>query len=79
MLDVLTVAELIDSGDYDRIVRRRRSSYRRRRDRLVEVVSEHAPGSTIVVGYSRPPEHALTGALARLTAALTDQRTPSVR
>ncbi len=47
VLDVLTVAELIDSGDYDRIVRRRRSSYRRRRDRLVEVVSEHAPGSTI--------------------------------
>ncbi|GAA3615445.1 MocR-like pyridoxine biosynthesis transcription factor PdxR [Microlunatus ginsengisoli] len=124
VLDQLTVAELIRSGDYDRIVRRMRLTYRRRRDRLVSVLAEQAPDTRVsgiaaglhalvelparltedgvvaaaaarglaleglrtfagldpvdrtmppalVVGYSRPADHAYTGALARLVAALS--------
>ncbi len=119
-LDQLTLAQLIDSGTYDRHVRRSRLAYRRRRDRLVSALShqvpplratgiaaglhalvelppsrtegaivanaarhglalaglgsyttttDHAPA--LVVGYGTPPEHAFTGALARLAAVLT--------
>ncbi|RKE20522.1 PLP-dependent aminotransferase family protein [Streptomyces sp. TLI_171] len=39
----LTLAELIDSGGYDRHVRRSRHLLRRRRDRLVQVLAERAP------------------------------------
>ncbi|KDN84456.1 GntR family transcriptional regulator [Kitasatospora cheerisanensis KCTC 2395] len=42
-LEQLTLAELIDSGGYDRHVRRSRQLLRRRRDRLVEVLAERAP------------------------------------
>ena len=41
-LDQLTAAELITSGHFDRHVRRARLAYRRRRDRLVGVLSRHA-------------------------------------
>ncbi len=120
VVDQLALAELMQSGEYDRVVRRARSAYRRRRDRLVEVLARHSPAATVtgiaaglhalvelppgvteidavraaatrglridalgdyatdrhdgspslVVGYSRPPEHAYTGALARLAATL---------
>jgi GntR family transcriptional regulator/MocR family aminotransferase len=120
VLDQLTVARLIVDGGYDRIVRRRRLGYRRRRDRLVQELGARAPGARIsgiaaglhallelprgtteaqvvaaaagrglrldglgtfaaaghddrpavVVGYSRPPDHAFTTALARLVAAV---------
>ncbi len=127
-IDQLTLAELIRSGDYDRHVRRSRSVYRRRRDRLTaslrrrapeagvsgiaaglhalvelppgrtedEVVaaaaerglavlglsgfaqaksaSGHAPA--LVVGYAKPPEHAFTGAVARLAATLGGAPSP---
>ncbi|MFJ8474046.1 PLP-dependent aminotransferase family protein [Kitasatospora sp. NPDC094011] len=43
VLDQLTLAELITSGTYDRHVRRCRLHYRRRRDRLVAALAEHAP------------------------------------
>ncbi|MEV7020875.1 PLP-dependent aminotransferase family protein [Kitasatospora sp. NPDC093558] len=43
VLDQLTLAELIVSGTYDRHVRRCRLHYRRRRDRLVAALAEHAP------------------------------------
>ncbi|MFF3563279.1 PLP-dependent aminotransferase family protein [Streptomyces sp. NPDC002574] len=43
VLDQLTLAELIVSGAYDRHVRRMRLHYRRRRDRLVAALAEHAP------------------------------------
>ncbi|MEU8923106.1 PLP-dependent aminotransferase family protein [Kitasatospora sp. NPDC048545] len=43
VLDQLTLAELITSGTYDRHVRRCRLHYRRRRDRLVTALAEHAP------------------------------------
>ncbi|GJF32358.1 GntR family transcriptional regulator [Kitasatospora sp. NE20-6] len=43
VIDQLTLAELITSGAYDRHVRRSRLVYRRRRDRLVAVLSERAP------------------------------------
>ncbi|MFF3067552.1 PLP-dependent aminotransferase family protein [Kitasatospora sp. NPDC057904] len=43
VLDQLTLAELIASGTYDRHVRRCRLHYRRRRDRLVAALAEHAP------------------------------------
>ncbi len=42
-LDQLVLAEMIDSGAYDRHVRRMRSRYRHRRDRLVAALAERAP------------------------------------
>jgi GntR family transcriptional regulator / MocR family aminotransferase len=39
----LTLAEFIESGGYDRHVRRSRHRYRRRRDRLVAALGERAP------------------------------------
>ncbi|MFI6676515.1 PLP-dependent aminotransferase family protein [Kribbella sp. NPDC050470] len=42
-LDQLTLAEFIASGHYDRQVRRSRLHYRRRRDRLVELLAQRAP------------------------------------
>jgi GntR family transcriptional regulator / MocR family aminotransferase len=41
--DQLTLAELIESGAYDRHIRRSRLAYRRRRDRLVEALRREAP------------------------------------
>ena len=43
-LDQLILAEFIASGHYDRHVRRSRLHYRRRRDRLVELLAVRAPG-----------------------------------
>ncbi|SNS55092.1 MocR-like pyridoxine biosynthesis transcription factor PdxR [Actinacidiphila glaucinigra] len=43
VLDQLTLAELIVSGNYDRHVRRMRLHYRRRRDRLVTALAARAP------------------------------------
>ncbi|MGZ4442364.1 MAG: MocR-like pyridoxine biosynthesis transcription factor PdxR [Nocardioidaceae bacterium] len=42
VVDQLTVADLLASHDYDRHVRSMRLRYRRRRDRLVEVLGRHA-------------------------------------
>ncbi|MQS17723.1 PLP-dependent aminotransferase family protein [Streptomyces kaniharaensis] len=42
-LDQLTLAEFIDSGGYDRHVRRMRRRYRDRRDRLVAALAASAP------------------------------------
>ncbi|HET7386168.1 MAG TPA: PLP-dependent aminotransferase family protein [Nocardioidaceae bacterium] len=122
VLAQLTLAELVDRGGYDRQVRRARLAYRRRRDRLVAALAEHAPRvrvtgiaaglhallelpdeldervlvelardhglaveglgaysavpgtptNALVVGYSTPPEHAFTAALARLVATLDE-------
>jgi GntR family transcriptional regulator/MocR family aminotransferase len=118
----LTLADFVNSGQYDRQVRRQRLAYRRRRDRLLAAVhrgaahirvtgiaaglhavlelraaededeiirraacrglaldglrsyrisaSDQPPA--LVVGYATPPEHAYTGAIARLIAALTN-------
>ena len=41
--DQLTLAEFINSGHYDRQVRRSRLAYRRRRDRLVGAPRQHTP------------------------------------
>ncbi|OPF79295.1 GntR family transcriptional regulator [Streptomyces antioxidans] len=43
VLDQLTLADFIESGGYDRHVRRMRQHYGRRRDRLVAALAEHAP------------------------------------
>ncbi|WP_055586449.1 MocR-like pyridoxine biosynthesis transcription factor PdxR [Peterkaempfera griseoplana] len=43
-LEQLTLAEFIASGAYDRHVRSMRLRYRRRRDQLVEVLRQKAPG-----------------------------------
>ncbi|MGK5630120.1 PLP-dependent aminotransferase family protein [Streptomyces sp. URMC 123] len=43
-LDQLALADFIASGAYDRHVRGMRQRYRRRRDRLVAALAEHAPG-----------------------------------
>ncbi|MFH8991988.1 PLP-dependent aminotransferase family protein [Streptomyces sp. NPDC017940] len=45
--DQLTLADLIDSGHYDRHVRRMRQRYRRRRDHLVAALAESAPHITV--------------------------------
>jgi GntR family transcriptional regulator/MocR family aminotransferase len=42
-LDQLTLAEFITSGGFDRHVRSRRQSYRRRRDQLVAALAQSAP------------------------------------
>jgi GntR family transcriptional regulator / MocR family aminotransferase len=47
-LDQLTLAEFINSGHYDRQVRRSRLAYRRRRDRLVDALSRHTPWVRII-------------------------------
>ncbi|MGC9409896.1 MocR-like pyridoxine biosynthesis transcription factor PdxR [Streptomyces sp. NB004] len=44
VLDQLTLAEFLASGDYDRHVRAARLRYRRRRDALVAALAERAPG-----------------------------------
>ncbi|MFI0721453.1 PLP-dependent aminotransferase family protein [Streptomyces sp. NPDC021224] len=44
VLDQLTLAEFLRSGAYDRHVRRMRTRYRARRDRVVEVLGGCAPG-----------------------------------
>jgi GntR family transcriptional regulator/MocR family aminotransferase len=124
-LDQLTLAEFINSGGYDRHVRRARLAYRRRRDRLASALRREAPHvrvtgiaaglhalcelppgelppgraeddavaraaahglavaalgpyraagrpdrAALVVGYGTPPEHAFSGAVARLCAVL---------
>lgn len=43
VVDQLTLADLIDSGAYDRHVRQMRQRYRRRRDQLVALLAERAP------------------------------------
>ncbi len=43
-LDQLTLAEFLTRGDYDRHVRRARSVYRARRDRLLAALAKHLPG-----------------------------------
>ncbi len=42
-LEQLTLAEFITSGAHDRHIRRARLAYRRRRDRLVQTLADHAP------------------------------------
>ncbi|HEY6746476.1 MAG TPA: PLP-dependent aminotransferase family protein [Mycobacteriales bacterium] len=46
-LDQLAMAAFVDSGGYDRHVRRRRLAYRGRRDRLVAALAEHAPRARV--------------------------------
>lgn len=43
VIDQLTLADLIESGHYDRHIRRMRQRYRRRRDQLVDALAAHAP------------------------------------
>jgi len=47
VLDQLTLAELIESGEYDRHVRRCRLMYRQRRDRLVAMLAERVPQARV--------------------------------
>ncbi|WAX79584.1 MocR-like pyridoxine biosynthesis transcription factor PdxR [Streptomyces sp. KMM 9044] len=57
--DQLTLADLIESGHYDRHIRRTRQRYRDRRDRLVALLARRAPHIT------------LTGVAAGLHAVLS--------
>lgn len=47
-LDQLALATLLESGRYDRHVRRMSTIYRQRRDVLAKAVTEHAPGLRLV-------------------------------
>ncbi|HEY6961721.1 MAG TPA: PLP-dependent aminotransferase family protein [Gaiellaceae bacterium] len=46
-LEQLTLADFIESGSYDRHVRRARLRYRRRRDRLVQALARRAPAARV--------------------------------
>jgi GntR family transcriptional regulator/MocR family aminotransferase len=46
-LDQLALAELIESGDYDRHVARARHVYRQRRDALIDALAGHLPGLAV--------------------------------
>ena len=46
-LEQLALAELIESGDYDRHVARARHVYRQRRDGLIAALARHLPGLTV--------------------------------
>ncbi len=46
-LDQLALAQLIESGRYDRHLRRMRATYSARRSALVTALSEHAPGVAV--------------------------------
>jgi GntR family transcriptional regulator / MocR family aminotransferase len=48
VLDQLALATLVESGRYDRHLRRMREVYRRRRDALTTAVADHAPGLRVV-------------------------------
>ncbi|MFF8917943.1 PLP-dependent aminotransferase family protein [Streptomyces sp. NPDC015032] len=71
-LDQLTLTEFIASGAYDRHVRAMRLRYRRRRDQLVAVLAERAPGvrvSGIAAGLHAVLELPEGGEAAALRAA----------
>jgi GntR family transcriptional regulator/MocR family aminotransferase len=44
VVEQLALADLLDSGSFDRHVRQRRAEYRRRRDQLLAMLAERAPG-----------------------------------
>lgn len=48
VLDQMAFAELIESGDYDRHVRRMRRSYRRRRDLLLATLADRVPAVRVL-------------------------------
>ncbi|GAA3439160.1 PLP-dependent aminotransferase family protein [Kutzneria kofuensis] len=50
VVDQLTLAEFIESGHYDRHIRRMRQRYRSRRDRLVAALAPHITATGIVAG-----------------------------
>ncbi|WP_235854970.1 PLP-dependent aminotransferase family protein [Nonomuraea aridisoli] len=58
----LAMAEFIDSGAYDRHIRTMRSQYRRRREQLIEAITQRTPGS---------PDVAIVGLPAGLHVLLT--------
>jgi GntR family transcriptional regulator / MocR family aminotransferase len=80
-LDQLALAALIESGALDRHVRRMRLNYRKRRDRLLEILAEHAPwgrplgvaaGLHVVLELppDGPDEAAIVATAARRSVAL---------
>jgi GntR family transcriptional regulator/MocR family aminotransferase len=75
-IEQLTMAELMQSGAYDRHVRRTRLRYRRRRDLLLSMLAEHAPALTLRgiaaglhVAVDLPPDVAEHDVVARAAAA----------
>ncbi len=67
VFEQLALAELIDSGGYDRHIRRCRLVYRRRRDRLVSTLQRRVPDAT--VSGLAAGLHALVELPERLTEA----------
>jgi GntR family transcriptional regulator/MocR family aminotransferase len=58
IVDQLTMARFIDSGSYDRHIRRARLAYRRRRDRLVAALRRQLP--TAGIGGAAAGMHLVT-------------------
>jgi GntR family transcriptional regulator/MocR family aminotransferase len=91
VLDQLTLADFLDSGSYDRHVRRMRQRYRDRRDRFVTALAEHAPhvqatgiaaGLHAVLRLPSGTEHATVHAATRAGVAvdaLSTFRHPAAR
>jgi len=46
VIEQAAFAELLASGGYERHIRRNRARYRRRRDRLLELLADHLPEAT---------------------------------
>jgi GntR family transcriptional regulator/MocR family aminotransferase len=74
VLEQLTLAEFITSGAFDRHVRSRRQTYRRRRDQLIAALAKSAPevrvtgmaaGLQAVLELPRGTENTVLGAAAR--------------
>lgn len=70
-LDQAALARLVETGRFDRHLRRVRDSYRQRRDALVAAVAEHLPGASITgldAGHH---------ALLQLPAGVDEQQVPA--
>lgn len=54
VLEQLVLAELLDSGGYDQHIRRCRTAYRSRRDRLITALAESSAGSRLGIKSLQP-------------------------
>jgi GntR family transcriptional regulator/MocR family aminotransferase len=75
VLDQLALAHLLDSGSYERHLRRMCQRYRQRRDRLLAALRHHLPAAQasdnrLVLGYGNITPAAIDTAIARLAQAL---------
>jgi GntR family transcriptional regulator / MocR family aminotransferase len=76
-LDQLAVAALLESGRYDRHLRRMRASYARRREALIRALAQHAPGTGLTglaAGFHAVAHLPAGASEAAVVAAARDRR-----